>query len=164
MSRLASIDSTLYVIGNDNDGGSGPNSLTAVNIAAGRPRVPLSLGPTPMTIAIYPDGGTVYIGDDDTITPVSTSTGKPVSLIETGPLFAGMPLNPMCMAIVPMAAPWTQAITARSPPSRSGASTAALPLRALGLPALPTRSSGTSNTAASATPGCPNRTASISRG
>jgi DNA-binding beta-propeller fold protein YncE len=65
---------TGYVLGAN-------NTLIPVSLTAGRARKPIRIGPVncgTWTLAITPDGATVYVAcyDTDTVVPVSTATGR----------------------------------------------------------------------------------------
>jgi hypothetical protein len=75
----------------------GADTVTPVSIATGRPgraiTVGANLGPEAATaaIALTPNGKTLYVGtnsdvagQDDTVTPVSTATGRPGKAIRVG--------------------------------------------------------------------------------
>jgi len=66
---------------------SGPATVTPISTATGRAGKPITLGPTAyggLTMAITPNGRTVYVGDSRVMIPISAATGKAGKPIKLG--------------------------------------------------------------------------------
>ncbi len=95
--------------------------MTPVNLTDNKAGRPVPVGRFPRVIAITPDGRTVYVVGNDTVTPIRTSTGRPLSRIRVG-------RNSRAIAITPNGA------TAYVVSTGSGSVT---PIRTAGNAALP---------------------------
>ena len=73
-----------------------PGIVTPIATATGTPGTPITVGGTPLAMAITPDGETLYVVNESsgTVTPIATATGRPGKPITVGP-------QPWAIAITP---------------------------------------------------------------
>ena len=84
---------TAYVLNNEFT--NEPGTVTPINTASNATRPPIHVG-TALTIAITPNGKTVYVAEfrQGTVTPISTATDEPGKPIKVGKDPSAIALTP----------------------------------------------------------------------